>query len=206
MVKSRDQNAGHIHKLKMDNFSSERVKVFKYMDTALMNQNSFQEEIKSRLKTGNACYHSVRNPLSSRLLSKNICSKIYRTIILPVVTCGCESWSCTLREEHCLRLFKNRVLRRIFGPWRYEVTRILRKLCNGELNDLHSSPNIIQVITSRRMRWAEHVTCVGERRGAYRLLVGKPEGKRPLGRSRHRWKDNTGRHKKMGTFEKPNKN
>jgi len=86
-------------------------------------------------------------------------------------------------------LFKNRVLRRVFGPGRGKVTGILRKLHNEGLNDLHSSPNIIQVITSRRMRWAEHVICMEERRGVYRVLVGKPGGKRPLGRPRHRWKD-----------------
>jgi hypothetical protein len=88
-------------------------------------------------------------------------------------------------------LFKNKVLRRIFGHGRDMVTRILRKLHNEELNDLYSSPNVIQATTSRRMRWAEHVTCMGERRGAYRVVVGKPEGKGPLGRSRHRWEDNT---------------
>jgi len=88
-------------------------------------------------------------------------------------------------------LFKNRVLRRIVGPGRDKVTRILRKLHNEELNDLYSSPYVIQVMTSRRMRWVEHVTCMGERGGAYRVVVGKPEGKGPLGRSRHRWGDNT---------------
>jgi hypothetical protein len=88
-------------------------------------------------------------------------------------------------------LFKKRVLRRIFGPGRDKVTRKLKKLHNKELNDLHSSPNIIWLITSRRMRWVEHVACVGERKGAYRILVGKPEGKRPLGRPSRRWEDNT---------------
>jgi len=191
MVMSREQNAGQSHNLKMDNCSSERVKEFRYLGTALMNQNSIQEEIKSRFKAGNAFCHLEQNPLSSSLLSKNIWNKIHRTIILLVIIYGCESWSRTLRDEHYLRLFKNRVLRRVFGPGRDKVTGILRKLHNERLNDLHSSPNIIQVITSRRMRWAEHVTCMGERRGACRVLVGKPGGKRPLGRPRHRWEDNT---------------
>jgi len=87
-----------------------------------MDQNSKQEEIKSRLKSGNACYRSVQNLLSSNLLSKNIKSKIYRTIILSVVLYGCETWSLTLREERRLRVFENRVLRRIFGPSRDKVT------------------------------------------------------------------------------------
>ena len=88
----------------------------------LTNQNSIQEEIKSRLRPGNACYHSVQSLLSSRLLSKNLQTKIYRTIILPVVLYGCEAWSLTAREERKLRVFENMVLRRIFGPRREEVT------------------------------------------------------------------------------------
>ena len=80
-----------------------------------------KEEIKSRLKSGNACYHSVQNILSSSLLSKNLKIKIYRTIILPVVLYGCETWSLTLREKRKLRMFEKRVLRRIFGSKRDEV-------------------------------------------------------------------------------------
>ena len=101
---------------------------------------------------------------------------------------GCETWSLTLREEPRLRVFENRVLRRIFWPKRDEVTGEWRKLHNEELNDLYCSPNIVWVIKLRRMRWAGHVACVGERRGVHRVLVGKPEGKRPLGRPRRRWK------------------
>ena len=89
-----------------------------------------------------------------------------------------------------MRVFENRVLRRIFGPKRDEVTGEWRKLHNEKLNVLYSSPNIVQVIKSRRMRWAEHVVRMGERRGVYRVLVGKREGKRPLGRPRRRWEDN----------------
>jgi hypothetical protein len=115
--------------------------------------------------------------LSSCLLSKNLKIRIYKTIILPVVLYGCETWSLTLREEPRLRVFENRVLRRIFGPKRDEVTGESRKLHNNELHDLYSSPSIIRIITSGRMRWAGHVALMGEKRNAYRLLVGKPEGK-----------------------------
>ena len=93
----------------------------------------------------------------------------------------------TLREERKLREFENMVLRRIFGPGRDEVTREWRRLHNEELNDLYSSPNIVRVIKSRIMRWAGHVARMGEERGLCRVLVGKPEGKRPLGRPKHRW-------------------
>ena len=98
-VMSREQTAGLSHTMKIDNRSFERVEEFKYLGTTLRNQNSIQEAIKSRLKSGNACYHSVQNLLSSSLLSKNLKNKIYRTIILPVVLYGCETWSLTLREE-----------------------------------------------------------------------------------------------------------
>ena len=87
-------------------------------------------------------------------------------------------------------MFENRVLRRIFGPKRDEVTGEWSKLHNKELNDLYCSPNIVLVIKSRRMRWAGHVARMGKARGVHRVLVGKPEGKRPLGRPRHRWEDN----------------
>ena len=126
---------------------------FKYLGTTLTNQNSIQEEIKSRLKLGNTCYYSVQNLLSSRLLSKNLKIKMYRTIILPVVLYGCETSSLTLREERRLRVFENRLLRRVFGPKRNEVTGEWRKLHNDELRELYSLPNILRVVKSRRMRW-----------------------------------------------------
>jgi hypothetical protein len=115
-----------------------------------------------------------------RLLSRNVKVKIYKTIILPVVLYGCETWSLTLREEHRLRLSENRVLRRIFGPKRDEVMGECRKLYNGELHILYSSPDIIRQIKSRRMRWAGRVARMGEGRNMYRFLVGKPEGKNHL--------------------------
>ena len=99
---------------------------------------------------------------------------------------GCETWSLTLREEHRLWVFENRVLRRIFGPKRDVVRGEWRKLRNEELNDLYSSSNTVQLIKSRRMRWAGHVVRMEERRGVHKVLVGKPEGKRPLGRTRRR--------------------
>jgi hypothetical protein len=102
---------------------------------------------------------------------------------------GCETWSLRLREEHRLKVFEYRVLRRVFGPKRDEVTGAWRKLHNEELNDLYSVPKIVRVVKSRRMRWAGHVARMGEDRGVYRVLVEKPKGKTPLGRPRRRWED-----------------
>jgi hypothetical protein len=121
---------------------------------------------------------------------KHLKVRIYKTEILPVVLFGCETWSLTGREEHKLKVFENRVLRRIFGPKRDGVTEGWRKLHNEELHNLHSSPSIIRIMKLRRMRWAGHVARTGEKRNVYRLLVERPEGKRPLGRQRHRWIDN----------------
>ena len=115
--------------------------------------------------------------------------KIYVTIRLPVVLYGCETWSHTLREERTLRVCKNRVLRRIFGPDRDEVRKEWRKLHNKELSDLYSSRSAVRVIKSRRIRQAGHAARTGERRGVYSVLVGKPEGNRPLGRHRRRLKN-----------------
>jgi hypothetical protein len=107
--------------------------------------------------------------------------------LLSVVLYGCETWSLALREEHKLRVFENRVLTRIFGPKRDEVTGGWRELHNEELHNLCFSPSIIRLIKSRRMRLAGNVARMGEKRNAYRILMGKPEGKRPLGRPRRRW-------------------
>ena len=115
------------------------MKTFKYLGSLLTDQNSIQEEIKCRLKAGNSCYYSVQTILSSRLLSKNFKIKINKTIILPVVLHGCETWPLTLREESRLRAFENRILRRIFGPKRDENGE-WRRLHNVELLSMYRSP------------------------------------------------------------------
>jgi len=148
--------------MKTDNSSCERVEESKCLGTISTNQNYIQEEINSRLKSWNACYHSVQNLLPSSLLSKNLKIKIHRTIIF-LVLYGFETWSLTLREERRLRVFENRVLRRIFGPKRDEVRRDWKKLHNEEIHDLYCSPNILQVINSRRMRWVGHVARMREK-------------------------------------------
>jgi hypothetical protein len=125
--------------------------------------------------------------IQSNIKKLNI--KIYKTIILPAMLYGCETWSLTLGEEHRLRVFDNRVLRRIFGL-KCEKDGSWRKSHNDELHNLYSSPNIVRVIKSRRMRWVGHVARMGEGRGVYRVLVGRSESKRPLVRPRHKWEDN----------------
>jgi hypothetical protein len=132
------------------------------------------DEIKSRLNSGNACYYSVQNLLSSRLISKNLKNKIYKTVILPVVLYGCETWSLALGEQHRLRVFENRMLRTIFGPKR-EEDGSWRKLHNGELHSLYSSPNIVTVIKSRRMSWARHVARMGTGEVFTGFSLGNPK-------------------------------
>ncbi|KAJ4442551.1 hypothetical protein ANN_04138 [Periplaneta americana] len=190
MIMSRDENIVRNGNIKIGDLSFEEVEKFKYLGATVTNINDTREEIKRRINMGNACYYSVEKLLSSSLLSKNLKVRIYKTVILPVLLYGCETWTLTLREEHRFRVFENKVLRKIFGAKRDEVTGEWRKLHNTELHALYSSPDIIRNIKSRRLRWAGHVARMGESRNAYRVLVGRPEGKRPLGRPRRRWEDN----------------
>jgi hypothetical protein len=163
MLLSRYQNVGQNRDIKIANGRFENVSQFRYLGTTVGNQDLIQEEIKRRLNGLNACYHSIHNLLSSRLLAK----KLY----------WCETWSLTLREEHRLRVFENRVLRKIFIPKMDKVTGECRKLHNEELRDLYSSQSIIRIIKSRRMRWTGQIARMREKRNAYRLFAWKARGK-----------------------------
>jgi hypothetical protein len=127
--------------------------------------------------------------LSSHLLQK-LKINIKKAVILPVVLYGCETWSLVVREEDRMRVSEKRILGRIFGTEREEVVGGWRRLHNEELHNLYASPNTIRVIKSRRMIWAGHVALLGGMRNAYKILVGKSEQKRPLGRPRRRWEHN----------------
>ncbi|KAJ4444314.1 hypothetical protein ANN_06106 [Periplaneta americana] len=146
MIMSRDQNTGHEKykngNIKIGDLSFEKVEKFKYLGATVTNIYDTREEIKRRINMGNACYW-VEKLLSSSLLPKNLKVRIYKTVILPVVLYGCETWTLTLRKEQRLRVFENKVLRKIFGAKRDEVTGEWRKLHNAELHALHSSPDII---------------------------------------------------------------
>jgi hypothetical protein len=126
------------------------------------------------------------------MLAENVKVKIYRSIILPVILHGCETWSLILGKEDRVRVCENRVLRRIVGPKRDELIGGWRKLHNEDLHNLYSSPNIIRMINSRSMRWAGHVACMEthSQSSPYRTLVRKSEGKGPLGSPRRRREDN----------------
>jgi hypothetical protein len=128
---SRHLYSGQKQNIRIANEWFENIAKFKYLWMTLTNQNNIHDEIKSRLNSGNACYYSVQNLLSSCLISKNINIKIYKVVIFPVVLYGCETWSLTLGEEYRLRVFENRVLRRIFGPRREEY-KSWRKLHNDD--------------------------------------------------------------------------
>jgi hypothetical protein len=163
MFLSRHQNAGENLDIKIAKRSFENMSQFKYLGRTVTDQNLIHEEIWIRLNSGNACTHSVQNLLSSRLLPKSVKIRIYKTIILPVVLYGCETWPLTLREEHRLWVFENRVLRRIFGLKRDEVTGERRKLHNEGHRDLYSSSSKIRIIKSRRMRWAGNLARKGRK-------------------------------------------
>jgi hypothetical protein len=147
---SRYQKEGQKRSVKIANRSFQDVAKFEYLGTTLTDQNYMHEEIKSRLNSVNACCHSVQSLLSSRLLSRNLKVKIFKTVILPVVFCGCETWCLMLRQEYRLRVFENRVLRRIFGPKGDQEAGEWRKLHSEELHNLYSSPSIVRQILKLR--------------------------------------------------------
>jgi hypothetical protein len=186
VIMSRHPNSGQNQIIKIANESFEKVAKFKYVGTTLTNQNGIRDEIKSRLIR--EILVIIQSKIFCLPISKNLKIKIHKTVVSPVVLYGCETWSLTLVEEYRLRFSENKMLK-IFGP-KMEEDGSWRKLHSDELHNLHYSPNILRLIKSRRMRWAGHVTRMGDGRNVHRDLVGRPECKRSLGRPRHIWEDN----------------
>jgi hypothetical protein len=150
------------------------VSQFKYLRTTVTNKNLIKEEFERILNSGNVCYHSIQNFLLSCVLSKKVKISGYKTKTSPLVLYGCETWSLTWREE------------RSAGPKRNEETGMWRKLHNGNLRDLYPSSSEISMMNSRRMTF-RHLVRIEEKRNSCRLLVGKLEGYKPLGKPRRRW-------------------
>ena len=186
MVSNR--NRGDFEDIDIGENRFEHVEKFKYLGSVITRKNEIQEEIKARLKAGNACYFSVSTLLRSRILSRNIKLRIYKTIILPTVLYGCETWPLTLKDEQRLKVFENKVLRKIFGPKKDESTGEFRRLHNAELRSMHPV-NIIEVISSRRLKWACKVVGLSNERIPKKLINAEPTGKRPRGRPKRRWED-----------------
>ncbi|KAJ4440919.1 hypothetical protein ANN_10767 [Periplaneta americana] len=166
--------------LKVNPEKTKRGGKIKYLAATITDINDTWEKIKRRINMGNACYYTVENLLSSSLLSNNLKVRIYKTVVLPVVLYGCETWTLTLREEQSLRVFENKVLRKIFGARRDKVTGEWRKLHNAELDALYFSPDIIRNVKSRRLISVGHVAHIGESRNVYSVL-GEAGGEETFG-------------------------
>lgn len=174
----------------MDDYNFERVKKFKYLGTTLTENTDGTEEINCRIQAGNRCLYAVQDLLKSKLTSRRSKISVYKTIIRPVVMYGCETWTLTVTNEERLRVFERKVLRKIYGPIVDPATGQYRIRTNKELEDLYGDSNIIREIKSKRLKWAGHVRRLPDGRTVKLAWEEAPQGKRPLGRPRLRWKDN----------------
>jgi hypothetical protein len=168
----------------------EHVKEFSYLGSQVNQTNSISSEIQARNLSGNRCYHAYGKLMKSRALNRSSKLKIYKSLIRPVVTYGCEAWILTNRDEQNLRIFERRILRKIFGPvqngdgsWRIRM--------NYELSKLVQNADIVRFTKSRRMAWLGHVMQMDEKRTPKRILEWKPIGRRLRGRPRKRWIEDT---------------
>ncbi|XP_061715485.1 uncharacterized protein LOC133523771 [Cydia pomonella] len=164
------------------------VAKFRYLGCTVTDTNTREEEIDIRVQNALRCSAALHKVLVSKLLSKNIKIRIYKTVIRPILMYGCETWTLTLKEENKLLVTERRILRKILGPVRREDGSLrLRK--NVEIEDLMATPNIVGETKAHRLRWLGHVLRMEEDRGAKRAYLGRPVGRRPIGRPRYRWGD-----------------
>jgi hypothetical protein len=172
--------------LQCGKYKFEHVKELSYLGSQLNQTNSTNCEIQARIISGNRCYYSCGALMQSRALNRSLKLKIYTTLIRPVVTYGCETWSLTSRNEQQLRIFEQKILRKIFGLVQDEIG-IWRIRKNHELNELIGNSDIIRFIKSRRITWLGHVMRMDGGRMPRRILEWKPMGRRIKGRPRKRW-------------------
>jgi hypothetical protein len=172
--------------LQCGKYKFEHVKKLSYLGTQLNLTNSTSCEVHARILSGNSCYYSCGKLMKSRALNRNLKLKIYKSLIGPVVTYGCEAWTITTRDEQHLRIFERKILRKIFGPIQ-DKDRSWRIRMNHELNELIGNADIVRFIKSRRIAWLGHVMRMDEKRIPKRVFKWKPTGRRIRGRPRKRW-------------------
>ncbi|KAG7311679.1 hypothetical protein JYU34_002732 [Plutella xylostella] len=164
------------------------VSRFKYLGCTVTDTNTRDEEIDTRIQSFLRCSAALHKVLTSRLLSRNTKLRIYKTVIRPILMYGCEAWTLTQKEESQLLVAERKVLRKIFGP-RQRPDGSWRVLKNAELEDLMAGANIVGETKAHRLRWLGHLQRMGEDRSAKRAYMGRPTGRRPVGRPRYRWSD-----------------
>lgn len=173
----------------MDQYNFERVQHFKYLGVTITSDNNITQEINNRIQGGNRCCYALQKIMKSKNVSRRTKVRIYHSVVRPIMTYACEAWTMTKQNENRLRIAERRILRGIYGPVKDNTTQQYRMRTNRELEELYSQPDIVKIIKSQRLRWAGHVKRQGQR--VVRLVWEEvPEGKRPLGRPRMRWRDN----------------
>jgi Reverse transcriptase (RNA-dependent DNA polymerase) len=193
MVLSRNPRNRVRQNVYLADYNIENVKQFKYLGAIIKNDNSFSEELKARISSGNRSYFALAGLFRSKQLSWDVKIKIYKTIFRPVVTYGCETWTLTKKDETTLLVFERSMLRRIFGACVDTISVEWRRRTNRELEELYGPENILRLIKSLRIQWAGHVVRADQSRMIKTIYSDKMEGRRPPGRPRTRWKDNIDR-------------
>ena len=168
----------------------EMVEEFKYLGSTVTSNNEVKKEILIRIAAASRCSWAINKILQSRILSRDTKIKAYTSIIRPIATYGCETWSMTKEMNNRMEVFENGILRRIYGPVRDEESGAWRRRHNAELRELSKLPPITSHIRAQRLRWAGHVARMPDEAMTKQIAQGEPHGRRPVGRPRMRWRDN----------------